>query len=116
MAQPRTFDTSVRLSISDGDEHEFALRLKYNFARGYADTRDEPGCDDSVEIVGIRLLSLDGTKEFDVPPWMQALIDAEKSLTASLIAEARANDAAAADEAAERRAEDDRNDRMMEGR
>ncbi|MFC6790620.1 hypothetical protein ACFQE0_13985 [Methylobacterium komagatae] len=116
MAQARTFDTTVAMSISDGGEQEFILRLRYNFVRGYADTHDEPGCADTVEIVGIRLLRPDEAKEFDVPTWMQALIDADESLAASLIAHARETDAAAAEEAAERRAEDARHDRMMEGR
>ncbi|WP_449411049.1 hypothetical protein [Methylobacterium komagatae] len=116
MAFPLTFSTPVNLSFWDGGEHEYVLHLRYNFTRGYADTYDEPGCADSVEIISIRLLSQDGNKEYDVPRWMQSVIDDDESLAASLIADAREKNAFAAEEAAERRAEEFRNELAMERR
>lgn len=119
MAQVRTFETSINLSIWDGDEHEFVLRLGYKFTPGYPDTHDEPGSPDTVEIISIRLLDPIkpvGAKEYDVPTWMQGLIDADEELIASLIAHAEEQDASDAWDAAERRAEEARDDRMTEAR
>jgi hypothetical protein len=112
----RTFESPFALTIWEGGEHEFVLHLGYFFTPGYPDSYDEPGASDSIEIVRIRLLKPDGTKEYDVPVWMQALIDNDESLTASLMADAREDIAYHAEAAAEYRAEADRDDRMMSGR
>ncbi|AYO85364.1 hypothetical protein [Methylobacterium brachiatum] len=116
MAGLRTFETSTNLSFSDGGDREFTLRLGYRFTPGYPASRDEPECPDTVEIITIRLLDLVEAavvSEYDVPIWMERLIDADEALIASLIADARESDAAERDEAAERRADEARHDRLV---
>lgn len=98
----RTFRTTIILALGHGGDHEIGLVLTYRFAPGYPDTRDEPGEPDSAEILTARIVPPGGV-EVEVPAWLPALIEADEGLHAALVADARAYDAGARDDAADRR-------------
>lgn len=103
----RTFRTTLALSLGHGDEHEVDLVLTYRFVPGYPDTHDEPGQPDSAEIVAARIVPPGGV-EVDVPAWMPALIEADETLHAALVGDARAYDAGERDAADEQRWDEER--------
>ena len=114
MARTRTFISGLGISLWDGGDQEFVLVVEYEFQPGFAGSRDEPPEAATAEITAMRI-SRDG-KPFAAPAWLSDWIEADADLLDNLVAHARQqNDSDMAD-AEERRAEADRDDRMMEGR
>lgn len=102
MSRDRIFKTCLSLAIADGREVEVALEISYGFTEGDPGTYDEPGCGDSVEIQSIRARDM-GTDVPDLGQWLTGLIEADTELADAMIAEAREQDLADRDDAAERR-------------
>ncbi|MCJ2107893.1 hypothetical protein MKK70_21440 [Methylobacterium sp. E-041] len=115
MARPRTFKTSIDLSLAHGGECELSLLITYEFTPGFSGSRDEPPYGASAEITDVRVTDA-GADVASIAPWVTALCQADEGLLECLVEDAHEQDASDRDHAAERRAEADRDDRMMEGR
>ena len=104
---PRTFRTTLTLSLDHGSAYEVGFVLSYRFEPGYPDSYDEPGQADAAEILSARI-ALPGDVEVDVPAWLPAFLDADEDLHAALVSDAREGDAAERAAAAEARWDEDR--------
>ncbi|MFK5600216.1 hypothetical protein ACFZ8E_24935 [Methylobacterium sp. HMF5984] len=114
MARTRTFITGLDLSLWDGGEQQLVLAVDYEFHPGSKGSWDEPPAGDTAEVTAVRILR-DG-EHLSVPEWLSGWIEAAAGLLDSLVTHAAEQNDSDKSDAAERRAEADRDDRMMEGR
>ena len=113
MPRTRTFITFLDLAISDGGSQNLVLAVDYEFHPGFKGSWDEPPEGDTAEITAVRILR-DGN-HLPAPAWLSDWIEADAVLLDRLIADAAENNESDKADAAERRAEAARDDRMMEG-
>ena len=108
MGRSRTFKTGFAMHVWDGGEYEFQAVISYRVYPGSPQTRDDPGCDATAEIETVRLVKLDGTKEYPVPAWLQAMLEGDEALLDSLLSDAADADEYARDQAADATREEQR--------
>lgn len=106
--------TTLLLSVATGSEKELAIEVHYEGTAGYAASHDEPGCDDTVEVVAVLL---DGGEKVSIASGtnvLTLLFDDDVDLIAECLAdwcERREDERSAA---AEYQADARRDDAMME--
>lgn len=106
----RTLRTDVSFSVC-GSEHDLTLIAPYTVTPGCEPTLEQPGEEPAAELGMIRLTSLDGSREYPVPGWLQDMLEGDEQLLASCLAEAADAEEYARDRAADARREAARDNR-----
>ncbi|KQT54598.1 hypothetical protein ASG43_03160 [Aureimonas sp. Leaf454] len=102
MTRSFKLSTDAMFSLAEGGEAEFVVLISYDFTPAEAATREEPGHGDSVEITAISI-SAPNLLPVPVPDWFEAILTADGSFEAMLLADAFERIEVEREDAAERR-------------
>ena len=109
-----SFTARTTLSIAAwdaGGEIETEMVVKFTVQPGCAETRTDPASPALVEDISIRLFTPKTTTELPCPSWLQEHFSDDESFQDWLLSEAAEQDECAREDAAERRYEQQREDR-----
>ena len=103
-----TLNTFLRLSLGGVEEHEVNTRVSFWFTPAWPESRDDPGSGAFVEIDSIQLF--EKGEYHALPRWVVDAVREDEELIAQCLMEIQDD----GDRAAEYRADQMRDDRMME--
>lgn len=98
------FPTTLIVAIgADNEQHEVSATITFSVTPGYADSYDEPGAADQVNIYLIRTVygTHPNRREEEAPAWLYGLADADNGLRAEMLCHAYHQDEAERDHAAD---------------